>query len=84
MEYFEIEKVDFDKMKSCKFDIWENGNLEIENVRIGNWKSEARESPTPLNIPIPIPASDQGGPVACIGQYIRSCIFRVSKFLLVV
>ena len=28
---------------------------------------QVRESPTPLNIPIPTPASDQGGPVACIG-----------------
>ena len=26
----------------------------------------ARESPSPLNIPIPTPASDHGGPVACI------------------
>ena len=35
---------------------------------------QVRESPAPLNIPIPTPASDRGGPVACIGGP-ETCIF---------
>ena len=33
---------------------------------------QMRDSPAPLNIPIPTPASDRGDPVACIGSPIAS------------
>ena len=36
------------------------------NIVSNSFYFQARESPAPLNIPLPTPAPDWGGPVACL------------------
>ena len=43
---------------------------------------QVRESPASLNIPIPTPAPDWGGPVACLGGPIAGRFLQYYKFLI--
>ena len=46
-----------------EFNIYQKHEMEIWQVLY----FQVRESPAPLNMPIPTPAPDRGGPVAWVG-----------------
>ena len=52
--------------KKWKVGKYKNGN-ECPWTIFKTFCFQVRESPTLLNIPTPTPASDRGGPVACLG-----------------
>ena len=53
------------KQKHKSTEIKTNINMDMNYLRYIYF--QMKESPAPLNIPTPTPASDRGGPVACVG-----------------